>query len=294
MLVVLVEHFIIIVERSVEFLLKEHISLNHTFKLNAAIHFLDVSEMPAAVDVPLLGEHLTFGPVFKERLSVKIFFTWIDHFKTFLSSFFLGNGTALRNWTGKGYDHCRRLVHQRVFVILYEVFLLLNWAFDNACISEWSRTGACSLWHNFFNSGVPFAILNFFATLFIDLALRAKTTAAISDDITVTVYWFYGILIALGYERLYIRNRKCASTVSTKRSVWFVNSLLKPANELTPNILAIILFAATILFFALTFFVHVRTFRMFYIAVSYENCATPTLLICLRLCKITFRAGIHF
>lgn len=272
------------------------ISLEHTFQLNTSIHFLYISEVPAAVDVPLLGEHLALRPIFEKWFSVKVLFAWIYYFESLL-----WRSVFRWDWSWQWNNSRWCMVNKIILSVGWLLtFWLLTWScqlnlciFDLICIFERSRSRSGPRWHDLLASGFAIPILSTLTSFLVSRCLLADASTICLNDDPITINVFQRILVSFSDEWLDIWDRESASTVGTQRCVGLVHSLLEPSNKLAPNILTVILFASSILLLTLVLLVHVCTFRMLNITVSNNDRATSALFIRFSLCEVVFRAWIH-
>ena len=80
-------------------------------------------------------------------------------------------------------------------------------------------------------------ILNEWTIINIFLIFIVLTSLFLSLNSTLEIFLIFGT----NYEWFQIRHGKRSSSISTKRSIWLVYSLLEPANQLTPDVARIIL-----------------------------------------------------
>lgn len=193
---------------------------DHRLKLYTTIHFLDVSEMPATINIPLLRKHLSFSPVFKEGLSVEELLAGIYDFQSFLGAHLGWNRPRQRN------DRRRSVVHEVIFSGLGSFLLILRLRFHLCtvvfililCLFHRSRSGSGALGHDFFNCRVPIAILPTLATLLIaSRNLRVRIgSSALRNNHTFAVDTFDGVLVSVSNEGLDVGDGQCTSSVSTQ------------------------------------------------------------------------------
>lgn len=111
--------------------------------------------------------------------------------------------------------------------------------------------------------------------------------------------WLWAMLILknqlvwLDNKALNIRNRQSTSSISTEWSIWLVDCLLKPPYKLTPNVLAIVFFLASVGVLTLTDLVHLGIRAMLDITPSHVNLIALTSLIDLALSEVLLSVCIH-